>query len=369
MRTVCKEDACNGCMLCTNICVKNAIKVVDNLNAVNAVIDEDRCINCGKCTRLCPQNNDIPMNKPISWKQGWSQDPEIRSKSSSGGLATAIALSFYGEGGSCVSCSFSNGNFDYSLAKNEDEILHFRGSKYVKSNPNCAYRLIKDEISQKRKVLFIGLPCQVAGIKNYIGDSDYLYTIDLICHGSPSKSVLDLFLKENGYDLYKMSDISFRRKSTLLISTNGKPITKSGNRDLYMRYFLKKLFYTENCYDCHFSQLQRCSDLTLGDSWGSELSEEEINKGISLVLCNTDKGLSLIESCSLHLEDVDINKAILANTNLSHPSISPPERTKFFEYIRKKNSFNYAIKKCYPQFYYKFLLRELINRKTGGGGT
>ena len=366
MRTVCKENICNGCMLCSNICVKDAIKVVDGLSAFNATIDEDKCIKCGRCFRLCPQNSDLLMSKPIFCKQGWSKDSEIRSKSSSGGLATAIALSFYRKGGSCVSCLFNNGNFDYSLAQSEDEVLQFRGSKYVKSDPNLAYILIKDEVLHKRKVLFIGLPCQVAGIKNFIGNSKYLYTIDLICHGSPSKKILELFLIENGLDLKKISDISFRRKTTFLMSTNEHPISKSGNRDLYMRYYLKKLFYTENCYSCRFSRLERCSDLTLGDSWGSELALEEKNKGISLVLCNTEKGRSLLDDSSLHLEDVDINIAISSNTNLSHPSIAPPERKTFFEYIRKKNSFKYAIKKCYPRFYYKYLILELLRSKAFG---
>ena len=33
MRTVCMENMCNGCMLCTNICMKDAITIVDDLSA------------------------------------------------------------------------------------------------------------------------------------------------------------------------------------------------------------------------------------------------------------------------------------------------------------------------------------------------
>lgn len=42
--------------------------------------------------------------------------------------------------------------------------------------------------------------------------------------------------------------------------------------------FLGGLFYTENCYECKYAQLNRVSDITIGDSWGSELPTEEQKK-------------------------------------------------------------------------------------------
>lgn len=37
-----------------------------------------------------------------------------------------------------------------------------------------------------------------------------LYTVDLICHGSPSPKVLDMFLAQYDIDTPKLSDIQFR---------------------------------------------------------------------------------------------------------------------------------------------------------------
>ena len=185
MKTVCSKDLCTGCMLCVNVCTKQAIQIEDGFVTLNAVINEERCVQCGRCKDFCPQSQGIEKFKPSTWYQGWADDADVRKGSSSGGAATAIALAFIRNGGVCVSCEFTDGRFAFSKADAEDSVLQFRGSKYVKSDPNEAYLLVKNEIQEGKKVLFIGLPCQVAGIKRFIGDTDHLYTIDLICHGTP----------------------------------------------------------------------------------------------------------------------------------------------------------------------------------------
>lgn len=349
-------------MQCKALCGKAAILVQDDLKAFNALIDESKCIECGLCHRSCPQNAVPKKIKPVKWHQGWASQNEIRRESSSGGLATAIALSFVREGGVCVSCSFSDGVFGFRKAETEADVLHFRGSKYVKSNPENVYEMIRTEIRNKRKVLFLGLPCQVAGVRNYPGlDSDLLYTVDLICHGSPSPKVLEMFLKESKRDISSVDRIQFRNKNIFRISINGQTITRSGNRDLYMRLFLKQVTYTENCYACKYSTQERCSDLTLGDSWGSRLPEEEIKKGISLILCQTEKGISLLQNADVHLEEVDLQKAVDANKNLSHPSEKPEERAAFFDSLGATSSFSKAFKAIYPQFYRKYEIKEFVS--------
>ena len=44
--------------------------------------------------------------------------------------------------------------------------------------------------------------------------------------------------------------------------------------------FIYSLFHTENCYECHYADTQRISDITIGDSWGSELSEDDIYNAV-----------------------------------------------------------------------------------------
>ena len=62
----------------------------------------------------------------------------------------------------------------------------------------------------------------------------------------------------------------------------------------------------------------RVSDITLGDSWGSNLDIQEQRKGISLILNQTQKGKELLEQSELELMDVELNRAIEHNHQLRH---------------------------------------------------
>ena len=124
MKTVCKKDQCAGCKACVEICSKKAIQIVDSVVAYNAIIDEDKCINCGACHKIC-QANKLPVQlEPIIWKEGWANDQKIREKASSGGMATAIELAFVNNGGTVCSCSLKNGDFCFSFAHTEKEVIN-----------------------------------------------------------------------------------------------------------------------------------------------------------------------------------------------------------------------------------------------------
>lgn len=361
MNTVCEMDQCAGCMACIDICPKNAIKIVDSLKSYNAVIDESKCINCHACHQVC-QNNILPECKnPAQWKQGWAENKKIREKCSSGGLATAIASSFIEHGGIVWGCVFRNGEFKFESAEKICELEKFVGSKYVKSNPAGVYKSIKSLLKTGKKNLFIGLPCQVAALKRYVGKNleDKLYTIDLICHGTPSPHVLEIFLNQYNQSLKDLTDIRFRSKAKFMLYGNYKGIITNGVSDKYSIAFLNSLTYTENCYNCKYAQEKRVSDLTLGDSWGTALSIQEQKNGVSLILCQTSKGVEMLNSSDIHLEDVDIKNAVENNHQLKHPSIKPKGRTDFFSNLNKI-SFNKLVFKNFPRLCLKQDLKEFL---------
>lgn len=367
MRTVCKQNSCTGCMACVGKCKKEAISIHDSLSAYNAVIDESKCVDCGACERVCPNNYKVNLNEPIYWKEGWAPD-SIRSKASSGGAASAMMENFVNDGGYVTACLFRNGEFIFDITNKKDELIHFAGSKYVKSNPVGIYDKVVGKLKNGNKVLFIGLPCQVAAIKNYIMtmSSDIcenLYTVDLICHGSPSPKILSLALCEKGVDIKQLREIRFRNKTNFGLSSRDreneyKTITPTGVQDMYIHAFLTSLDYTENCYSCQYATLGRVSDVTIGDSWGSDQTDSEQGKGISLILCQTAKGMTLVQNSGLQLEEVDVKNAIEANHQLRHPSIAPETRRVFFENLGK--GFYKAISKSAPKVYYKQILKEKL---------
>ena len=376
MRTVCKQNSCTGCMACVGKCKKRAISIQDSFSAYNAVIDQEKCVSCGACERVCPNNHKVNLNEPIYWKEGWASD-DVRMKASSGGAASAMMECFVDDGGYVAACLFRNGEFIFDITNKKDELIHFAGSKYVKSNPVGVYDKVVGKLKDGNKVLFIGLPCQVAAIKNYTmlmpeNISGNLYTVDLICHGTPSPKILKLALMEKGIDIQQLKEIQFRNKTNFGLSSSNvdgefRMITPAGVQDMYTYAFLTSLDYTENCYSCQYATLGRVADVTIGDSWGSAQTDSEKGKGVSLVLCQTNKGITLIQNSKLRLEKVDFEKALEANQQLRHPSIVPEMRGIFFANLGK--GFYKAVSKCAPKVYYKQRLKEqLIKLKIIRGG-
>ena len=366
MKTVCELNMCNGCMACVEKCHRNAITIKDDLKYYNALVDTKKCVDCGLCTKVCPRENDNDMSKPKWWYQGWA-DSEIREYASSGGAASAIIRTFIKNGGYVASCLFNSGKFVFEVTNEMAVARKFAGSKYVKSNPEKIYGKIQSLLKANQKVLFIGLPCQVAAVNQFIKDKTNLVTADLICHGTPSPYLLKKCLQEYGHDINTLTDINFRIKSLYELNRDGKPIAAFHTMDNYLIAFLHSYDYTENCYSCKFATLDRVSDITLGDSWGTELSGE-VKNGVSLILCQSEKGKELIESAGLNLLDVDINNAISHNEQLNKPSKCSKSRDQFFENYNRYNNFGKALVKTAPGIVAKEKVKSIVKYIVRGGG-
>ena len=119
----------------------------------------------------------------------------------------------------------------------------FTGSKYVKSNPKTIYRDIERKLKDGKKVLFIGLPCQVAALRNFSSNQENLYTVDLICHVSPSPELLKMYLKEKSVDIEELEELNFREKTSFGLRSTEKDIGFSRIVDMYTYCLL----YTSRC--------------------------------------------------------------------------------------------------------------------------
>jgi len=363
MKTVCAPNTCAGCMACVDVCPKNAIRMDTRMEVIQAQIVEDLCVDCGLCASVCPANHIPEQTKPVFWAQGWAEETGVRTAGSSGGVAGALARSFIGQGGAVYSCAYEQGAFGFLPAECVEEAARFAGSKYVKSDPSGMHKAVKKRLQEGQKVLVIGLPCQIAGLINYVGPGlrQRLYTADLICHGTPSPRVLDVFLQQHGKSLDGVQDVRFRRKGTFQVSLDGNSVITQGVVDSYMLAFLGGATYTENCYTCPYARLERISDLTLGDSWGSELLQR--NKGgVSLVLCQSEKGKALLEQTPLHLEPVDLQQAVENNKQLRAPSNKPEFRQEFLQKLQRGSSMDTLVLRYFPRGSLKQRVKELLIR-------
>ena len=71
------------------------------------------------------------------------------------------------------------------------------GSKYVQSRIGETYREAVACLKAGRDVMFVGTPCQIAGLRSYLRkDYEGLLAVDILCHGVPSPAVWRSYLKE-----------------------------------------------------------------------------------------------------------------------------------------------------------------------------
>ena len=198
MDTICEQNKCTGCGMCTNICPEQAIKLKEGLHGfVFPIIDESLCINCGLCEIKCPSNLEKQCRSTVQEVYAaWNHDKKVRKESSSGGIFTLIAEKLLEEGGVVAGVAWDEQFHPHHvMCDNVNDLEKLRGSKYSQSNTGDIYRIIKHELSTGRKVLFSGTPCQNAALKSYLGKDYYnLFMVDLVCHGVPSNKILDDYL-------------------------------------------------------------------------------------------------------------------------------------------------------------------------------
>lgn len=347
--TVCDIDKCAGCMLCLEVCKKEAIHIEDSMRAYNAVIDEEKCINCNACHNKCPQNNTPEMVETKHWYQGWCVDEKIRENAPSGGIGMALAKQFIEEDGYVCSCLYRAGQFVFDITNDKEAVFNFTGSKYVKSNPIGIYGKMSDLLKSGNKVLFIGLPCQVAAAKSYFGEryTENLMLVDLICHGTPSPKLLDTFLKQYSKKLVDTKDIKFRIKGKYQIVLDNISLIRKGVSDKYSLAFVKGLDLTNNCYSCKYASTERVGDISLGDAYGSELEKSEIAKGISLIMVQSDKGELLLRNSEIEIKPMDKKIAVENNRQLIGPMEKKNSNEIFFDGIDKNINFNKLVYKLY----------------------
>lgn len=358
MIEICKKQECVGCGACLSACNKNAITMQpDALGFLYPVIDQNKCVDCGLCAKSCFNNHNPTYNEPLQTYIGYASDTNEQISSTSGGIASVLMRSVLMKGGVVYGCSGENAReVRHIRIESPNEIDRLKGSKYVQSYMGLTYKNIVEDLKAKRLVLFIGTPCQVAGLKAYLKGKVYsnLFTIDFVCHGVPSQQLLndaiDVKLKKchNLRLINRVKETGKESKYTLRLLKENKVVFD----DVYpskgdITGFLCGLYYRENCYQCKFSRRERVSDITLGDFWDRTNEVRGLtNKknGLSMIIVNTIQGKSLMSKCksSIECESWDYEDFIRRNGQLDHPINIHPQR-KLFEEIYSVNGFEVAI--------------------------
>lgn len=369
MITIDNKENCCGCTACESICPRNAISMsADSYGFVFPKIELKDCIDCGLCEKVCPIKNILSGNKPVKSYVAAAKDEKTQLASTSGGIASVISKYVIENlNGVVYGCTgMDSKHVKHIRIDKLDELYLLKGSKYVQSDISNIFPLIKKDLANGRFVLFIGTPCQNAGLKSFLR-KDYinLYCIDFICHGVPSQQMLSDAINELGFggiDTQAVFRYKNKGKSIYglrIISEKTILYKKEYGTDAYISAFLNGLNYRESCYACKFATPERVSDITIGDFWDRE--KEYINflnhkNGLSQININTDKGYSLFESIKnyINYETISFNK-LLAHSEQLHEPMPRHISTETFYRLYKKNNFIQACKISLSSFfsYYK----------------
>lgn len=328
-------------MSCYNACRFSSISMLLNdWGELIPAIDEERCTGCGRCTAACPVLQGVSFDEPLGCYAAWAYDSVDRSGSSSGGIATVLAKQMISRGGIVVGVAFDeSATARHFVADSAVEVERFRSSKYVFSQVGLSYRGVQGHLKAGRAVLFVGCPCQVAGLLAYLGDPhEGLVTVDLVCHGAPPGRYLEEHLAHVTGGETGVLDVSFRAggRFRLRVRRDKKVVyNRSEVLDSYYYSFMKAVSFREACYSCRFASVARCSDITLGDFWGLDRTTLRQDDGgmVSLILVNTESGRSFVESVddAAHLELRSVEEAVAGNEQLRVPSKRHPRRSAFRE--------------------------------------
>lgn len=346
---------CCGCQSCLEACPTGAIGLTEDGHGFTyPVIDVEKCIGCGRCKRVCGFQRGLGQQSRGPFYAAATEEAEIM-ESSSGGVFGALARALVERGGVVFGCAldqWADGiHVRHRPARTKSELKGLYGSKYVQSSSAGCYRKVERALRAGRDVLFSGTPCQVAGLKGFLGrEYDGLLTVDIVCHGVPSERMLRDYLTLTLPDR-EIIDVRFRGKRNgwngsrelELICSNGDSRDISCDESSYYDLFYDCMLSRDSCYECPFAGALRPADLSLGDFWGIEkvrpdlLAEAggpfDVRRGVSCLLVNNERGEAWLERLGQRLVTAPVTFGQIAehNDQLRNPAARPSGREAYLD--------------------------------------
>lgn len=375
MIEIINKEQCTGCTACMNICPKHSITMqFDSEGYKYPVVNKKTCVGCGACDKVCPlqKKQEFDNFKTLAFAVQ-SKDECVRMESTSGGAFTILAEHIIHKGGIVYGGAYDS-RFDvcHQRIDTTKGLAKLRGSKYVQSDMGWIYSKVREDLKAGREVMFSGTPCQIAGLKSFIGNAAYatnlLWTVDLVCHGIPSPLFWNKFLDFHRDKHGEIKYISFRDKhygyagSTMAMGFSDGSI-RYMNRDIQ---FFKKLFFDDintrpSCFKCHFKTIKRISDFTIYDCWHVNKINKTMDddKGTTWILLQSERSKRLFMDIKskLHYKEAPVDKAIgLDGFFATHCTTPNPQRDNFFRDMNAMN-IEMLINKYFPLTF----TRKMVN--------
>lgn len=389
---------CCGCAACVQRCPKHCISLHERSEGfLFPQVDEENCVGCASCEKACPILNTQDKLAPLQVLAVKNRNEQERMDSSSGGVFLPLARDVINRGGLVFGAVYDEAwEVHHVYTETEDGLRPMMCSKYMQSRIENSYQKAESFLKRGREVMFVGTPCQIAGLKSYLRHKDYpnLLAVDFLCHGTPSPGVWRRYIAE-GYGGYEhvsnqkssdedihdkhvkkneiaelravnanlpIDDIKFRDKSEsgwgkyhLVVTRNNLDAGKNTiwtsdihTSNLYLRGFVSDIYLRPSCYACKCKNGASHSDLTIGDFWGIDNIAPDFNddKGVGIALVNTPKGQEYFNRLDMETLPASLEAARRFNGGFNEHTKSHPKRNLFFEMIEQGVSVETAVETC-----------------------
>jgi len=366
------KDSCTGCAACVNACHMKCISMVEDREGFfRPKIDKTKCVICHNCERTC----SILNYERKQYETGTetyavtNSDDEIRMQSSSGGFFYALAEWTIEHGGVVFGARWDdNWDVKHDYSEDMDGVKVFLKSKYVQSQIGDTFTLAKNFLLNDRWVLFSGTPCQLGGLRAYLGrEYEKLIQVDIVCHGVPSPGVWRWY-KKGVMRNEPIVNINFRDKTFGWYDNQRivfKGINNSYEQEQSDNPFFKAFIYNRiirlSCYNCLYKGIHRRVDFTLGDYWSVRKYNPEINddRGVSIVFVHTKKGKDiLLKLKNIRHIIIQTDNAIDENPSIIYSPSKDYNRHLFFK-VKAFLPFHIAERYLTKDLSWRIVLRKI----------
>lgn len=290
---------CSGCGLCSSC---NGTQLYENEKGFlcpklsNSELQEKICpASMCSCSKTCKSDNI--WGDFVSINRGYSLDPVLRKKASSGGLLSEIACYLIDnkkvDGIIHIGVGDNPLSTKVYVSNNRSEVISHAGSRYIQSSPLVNICKI---LGEGGVYAFVGKPCDIMTLKNYIRVTDGIkgkieYYLSFFCAGIPSMVANKELIAKMGCD---------KEIDSLTYRGNGWPgyahaVARDGN-EYFMSYSESwgRILGRDKHKMCRLCMdgIGIDADIVCADAWYIKNGTPDFSErdGRNIVICRTDKG-------------------------------------------------------------------------------
>jgi len=379
--SVLKSRLCTGCGACIGLCPNQALELtLDHEKGIFLPkLNKEKCTRCSICYQVCAGskidfellNEDIFGKKPenvilgnyLNCYTGHAADSSIRYKSASGGIVTQLllfALEAEVIDGALVARMKRNDPLkpECFIAKTKNEIIEASGSRYCPVPTNVLIRKIVDDDG---RFAVVGLPCHIHGVRkaeliNKKLKEKIVLHLGLFCHHVPSFHATELLLQRLGIRKNEIAELQYRGEGW---PGSMKILLKGGAKKTlpYQRcwdFLGLDFFIPARCLVCS-DGLNELADLSCGDAWLPEFSNDSLGTSILLSRNNVSEGLlkKAVLAGRLELDSIPPQKVIQSQLGMLYFKKNVETRIRW---LRRKIEYSNSLEPSASDYLYSLFV-------------